>query len=65
MILTIIHEYGYLILGMFMIPTKCMTKPGEGRGVRQLDDLYLKVLEERIRNAPHAIVAPLVAFRSI
>ena len=43
-----------------MIPTKCMIGPGEGRGVRQLDD-YLKVLEDRIRNAPHAIVAPLVA----
>lgn len=44
-----------------MIPTKCMVGPSEGRGVRQLDDSYLKVLEERIRNAPNAIVAPLVA----
>ena len=38
-----------------------MVGPSEGRGVRQLDDSYLKVLEERIRNAPNAIVAPLVA----
>ena len=44
-----------------MIPTKCMIGPSEGRGVRNLDDSYLKVLEERIRNAPRAIVAPLVA----
>ena len=46
---------------MFMIPTKRMVGPSDGRGVRQLDDSYLKVLEDRIRNAPHAIVAPLVA----
>ena len=44
-----------------MILTKHMIGPSEGRGVRQLDGSYLKVLEERIRNAPHAIVAPLVA----
>ena len=44
-----------------MIPTKCIVGPSEGRGVRQLDDSYLKVLEDRIRNAPCAIVAPLVA----
>ena len=44
-----------------MIPTKCMIGPGESRGVRQLDDSYLKVLEDRICNAPHVIVAPLVA----
>ena len=50
-----------LTLRMFMIPTKCMIGPSEGRGVRKLDDSYLKMLEERIRNAPHAIVAPLVA----
>jgi hypothetical protein len=45
---------------MFMIPTKRMVGPSKGRGVRQLDDSYLKVPEDRIRNAPHAIVAPLV-----
>ena len=50
-----------LTLGMFMIPTKCMIGLSEGRGVRNLDDSYLKVLEKRIRNAPRAIVAPLVA----
>ena len=44
-----------------MIPTKRMIGPSEGRGVRQLDDSYLKVLEDRIHNAPRAIVAPLVA----
>ena len=49
------------IIGMFMIPTKCMVGPGEGRSARPVDEHYLKVLEERIRAAPNAIVAPLVA----
>ena len=44
-----------------MIPTKCMVGPGEGRSARPVDEHYLKVLEERIRAAPNAIVAPLVA----
>ena len=38
-----------------------MIGPVEGRGVRQVDDTYLKVLEDRIRGAPSAVVAPLVA----
>ena len=54
-----LHKFVYF--RHVMIPTKCMVGPSEGRGVRQLDDSYLKVLEARIRNAPNAIVAPLVA----
>ena len=34
-----------------------MVGPSEGRGVKQLDDSYLKVLEDRIQEAPCAIVA--------
>ena len=55
--LYIISNNYYYISGMFTIAMKCMVGPSEGRGVKQLDDSYLKVLEDGIQNAPRAIVA--------
>lgn len=50
-----------LVPGIHEIPTAKMVAPTDGRKVRDIDERYIKILQERVTVFPSAHVAPLLA----